>query len=89
MPLKLPAPDFGTAEQAGPKSFDVVDADDVGVAEAEDDALGAVVDEDEVVLHAATPKARIAAAPGTARARYFMVFLLFLQAVPSGDGHHD
>jgi hypothetical protein len=74
IPLKLPAPDFGTAEQAGPKftaaaAADGADADEPGPEAADGD-------EDE--LHAAALRARPAASPDTARRRYFTVISLML-----------
>jgi hypothetical protein len=70
MPVKLPAPDLGTAEQAGPKSVVAVDepladgdeeGDDADDDDDDDDAGlleedAAVEDPDE--LHAATLRAR-------------------------------
>jgi hypothetical protein len=73
IPVKLPAPDFGTEEQAGPKSI---------AAAAEDAALAglwvaaAVDDEDEP--HAAVARPRLTASPDRARRRYFISVLLIL-----------
>jgi hypothetical protein len=78
MPLKLPAPDFGTDEHAGPKLV-VVDVEPGGMAEAESDgadddaaAFGAELDGAEVLPelpHAAAPTARLAASTDPARRR--------------------
>jgi hypothetical protein len=65
MPAKLPAPVFGTEEQAGPKSF---------AALAEEAGAGAVDEADEP--HAAVARPRLATSPAEARRRYFMVFSL-------------
>src|SRR5215469_1783700 len=59
MPVKLPAPVLGTAEQAGPKSM---------AADGEDGE-----DEDAGELHAAAARARQAARTATARRRWFTV----------------
>jgi hypothetical protein len=89
IPLKLPAPDFGTDAQPVPKSVLVVAAEppDEAMAE-EDDAMGdeddAAGDEvapeaavlDPLELHAAAPIARPAARPVIARTRTFMSVLL-------------
>jgi hypothetical protein len=78
IPLKLPAPDFGTDEQPGPKSIAAAAADppaagaDEAAAGADDP--GAAADEDELEPHAAVVRARPAAIPETARRRYFTVF---------------
>jgi hypothetical protein len=70
--VKLPAPDLGTAEQAGPKSAVVAaDEDEAGADDATCEGDGA--DADPLELHAAAPMARLAASPETARRRYFMV----------------
>jgi len=85
MPLKLPAPDFGTDEQPDPKSIaaaapdpaatgaaaDPSEADDAGA-----DPAGAADEEDPLELHAAVPSARLTARPDTARRRCFMSLLL-------------
>src|SRR5216684_9341738 len=77
IPLKLPAPDFGTDEQAGPKSMAAA-APEPAAAGAEEAAVGEdddpdAADEDPLELHAAAPMARLAASPDTARMRYFTV----------------
>jgi hypothetical protein len=76
MPVKLPAPLLGTAEQAGPKS-DIPLADELVLddeAMGDDDAGVAAPVEDDVELHAAVPTARVAAMPDTAiRRRFFMI----------------
>jgi hypothetical protein len=69
IPLKLPAPDFGTDEQAGPKS--------IAAAGAEDDAFGAAAGgaaDDPLELQAASPSPRLAASADTARRRCFISF---------------
>src|SRR6201986_1758746 len=80
MPVKLPAPLFGTAEQPGPKS-DMVLADapapDAMAGEAGDpladgdvkgeEEAGAAAVLDEPKLHAAAPTTMLAATPDTAR----------------------
>jgi hypothetical protein len=84
IPLKLPAPDFGTAEQAGPKFTAAAAADPPAAdAGAEADAAGAdesepEADGDEDELHAAALRARPAASPDTARRRYFTVISLMM-----------
>jgi hypothetical protein len=65
MPVKLPAPDLGTAAQPGPKSL-------AAVAGEEDTAVGEEAGEDEDELHAAAPRLRLTARPDRARRRYFM-----------------
>jgi hypothetical protein len=83
--VKLPAPDFGTEAQPGPKS-DVVDAAapdagaigeldaGIGVLAADDDgAEAAGVLELGELLHAAAPTASPAAATDAAKMRYCMV----------------
>jgi hypothetical protein len=83
MPLKLPAPDFGTDEQAGPKFTaaaaadppdppDPADAEDAGADEPEPEAAD---EEDPLELHAASPRLATAS-PDTARRRYFISLLL-------------
>jgi hypothetical protein len=78
MPLKLPAPDFGTAEQAGPKSIAAAleeDGADEAAFAGEEAGAAAVDDEDEP--HAAVPRPRPTASPDTARRRrYFISFSL-------------
>jgi hypothetical protein len=65
MPVKLPAPDLGTAAQPGPKSL-------AAVAGEEDTAVGEEAGEDEDELHAPAPRLRLTARPDRARRRYFM-----------------
>jgi hypothetical protein len=78
IPLKLPAPDFGTDEQAGPKFIAAAapeeDAAAAGLAE-EDAGAAAVDDEDEP--HAAVARPRLTASPDRARRRYFISVLLY------------
>jgi hypothetical protein len=77
IPLKLPAPDFGTAEQAGPKSMAAAPEDDAAApGEAALDEAGAAEVDDEDELHAAVARPRLAARPVTASRRYFMSVLL-------------
>jgi hypothetical protein len=78
IPLKLPAPDFGTVEQAGPKSMAAVDGDDAAGAADEEALWAGVAAVDEVEPHAAAPRltARPATATATVRGRYFMSVLL-------------
>jgi hypothetical protein len=88
MPVKLPAPVFGTDEHPGPKSVMLADepeAPDEVVADDEDDgmgddeagAAGAVLEEGDEELHAAAPTARAAAMPDTvSRRSFFTVFSL-------------
>jgi hypothetical protein len=78
MPVKLPAPVFGTDEQPGPKSFPVVIAEDDSIGE--DDALaeeaGAAAVDEEDEPHAAVARPRPATRPVAAIRRTFMVFSL-------------
>src|SRR5271170_3323032 len=78
IPVKLPAPDLGTEAHPGPKS-DVVEAP---AAEADEAGIGALAADDdgaeaagvlELLLHAAAPTARPAAATEAASMRYCMV----------------
>jgi hypothetical protein len=89
MPVKLPAPDLGTDAQPGPKSDVVEaaapDAGEDAIGELED-GIGVLAAEDaagddgaeaagvlELLLQAAAPTARPAAATDAARMRYCMV----------------
>jgi hypothetical protein len=76
MPEKLPAPDDGTAEQAGPNGFDAVCADWVGMADAEDDDEDGLLDPELAELplepHAAAPNARPADRTAMAGTLYFI-----------------
>jgi hypothetical protein len=76
MPVKLPAPEDGTAEQAGPNGADAVCADWVGTAEAAADDEDGVLDPEfaEVPLepHAAAPNARPADRTAMAGTLYFI-----------------
>src|ERR1017187_3637711 len=82
MPLKLPAPDFGTEEQAGPKSVVVVAEPEPAAAGAEEPAAAGADEpepeavEEEVELQAAAPRPSVSARPDTARNWYFTVFSL-------------
>jgi hypothetical protein len=91
MPVKLPAPDFGTDEHPGPKSIVLAappEAPEGAAADDEDDAIGEagaaeVLDGEE--LHAAAPVARLAAMPDTAsRRRFFMVLSLVGVSLDAG-----
>jgi hypothetical protein len=80
IPVKLPAPDFGTDAQPGPKSFAAVaaEADAIG-EEAEavgEDGAAAVDEADEP--HAAVARPSPATRPLAAIRRAFMVNLLGL-----------
>jgi len=86
IPVKLPAPDLGTAEQAGPKSIAAAAREDPLAADAEDDAAGDDEPEDADELHAATPATRLTASPDTARRRYFMVSSLDIGSLGSSRG---
>jgi hypothetical protein len=71
MPVKLPAPDAGTDEHAGPNGAAIADAlgeDDAGMDEDEDGADAAVLDPLEP--HAAAPSARPAVAAAIAANLY-------------------
>jgi hypothetical protein len=72
MPVKLPAPVVGTAEQAGPKSMAA--GPDAGDAAAGGDAGAEVAggdedDDDPLELHAAALRASVTARPEVARRR--------------------
>jgi hypothetical protein len=75
MPVKLPAPVLGTDEHPGPKSLMAL-AEEPPEGMADDDEAGAdagVLDEGDE-LHAAAPRATLAAIPDTAsRRRFFTV----------------
>jgi hypothetical protein len=77
MPVKLPAPEDGTAEQAGPNGLDAVCADWVGMADAadadEDEAGDPELAEVPLEPHAAAPNARPADRTAIAGTLYFMV----------------
>jgi hypothetical protein len=83
IPVKLPAPLFGTDAQAGPKFIAVVAWDPPPAVEDaigdEDEAAGddppVSADVDELELQAAVVRARPAAIPERARRRYFTVVL--------------
>jgi hypothetical protein len=81
IPLKLPAPDFGTDEQAGPKSIAAAapEEDAAAAGLADEDAgfwvAAAVDDEDEP--HAAVARPRLTASPDRARRRYFISVFSF------------
>jgi hypothetical protein len=83
MPVKLPAPDFGTLEQAGPKSAVVVLADELLEATGADEAAaGDDVDPEAAVLELDELQAAPARATPTATPdrpisrRFFTVFSL-------------
>jgi hypothetical protein len=92
MPLKLPAPDFGTDEHAGPKSV-MADAEPDGMAEEGDDAaaFGAEPDVPDVpdappeLPHAAVPRARPVTTTEAARMRFFTVspLIVAVTSMPS------
>jgi hypothetical protein len=89
MPVKLPAPDDGTAEQAGPNGFDAVCADWVGIADAEDGVLDPELADVPLEPHAAAPNAR----PAVARAMAGILCFIFwvplsygLVNIPVGTG---
>jgi hypothetical protein len=79
IPLKLPAPDFGTVEQAGPKSvMDALAGDANAVAAGWLEAMGADEDDDAAddelpELQAAVLTARPAATMDSARTRWFTI----------------
>jgi hypothetical protein len=75
MPWKLPAPEDGTAEQAGPNGFDAVCPDWVGMADAEDgdeDGLDPELADVPLEPHAAAPNARPADRTAMAGTLYFI-----------------
>jgi hypothetical protein len=75
IPVKLPDPEDGTAEQAGPNGFDASCADWVGMADAEDEdeALDPELAEVPLEPHAAAPNARPADRTAIAGTLYFMM----------------
>jgi hypothetical protein len=83
MPVKLPAPDFGTLEQDGPKSAATAPTDELPEAiGADDDAIGddvdpaaAVLDAEE--LQAAPARATPTATPDRPSSRRFFIFSPF------------
>jgi hypothetical protein len=101
MPLKLPAPDLGTDAQPEPKLVVVADPED-GMAEAIDDELDGIADDDalagdeddadvplEPLLQATVPTASAAAATGMARMRVFMRSPLFRFFLSSSGASRD
>ncbi|HEX5303722.1 MAG TPA: hypothetical protein VFW50_42685 [Streptosporangiaceae bacterium] len=83
MPVKLPAPVFGTEAQPGPKSLAAVAADDDAIGEEADaigdeafDEAGEAAVEDAEEPHAAVARPRPATRVLAAMRRYFMVFSL-------------
>jgi hypothetical protein len=84
MPVKLPAPVFGTEAQPAPKSVVVVAAEPPAAGD-EPDAIGEEAEaagedaepdaavEEPLELQAAAPMARAAASPDTARMRIFTI----------------
>jgi hypothetical protein len=75
MPVKLPAPDDGTAEQAGPNGFDAVCADWVDAADEDEDGVpDPELAEVPLEPHAAAPNARPADRTAMAGTLYFMVW---------------
>ncbi|MGH3120341.1 MAG: hypothetical protein ACRDND_04820 [Streptosporangiaceae bacterium] len=90
MPVKLPAPEDGTAEQAGPNGFEAVCADCVGMAEAEDDDEDGAADPElaEVPLepHAAAPNARPADTTAMAGILYFIFVNSFFHGIGGTSG---
>jgi hypothetical protein len=76
MPLKLPAPDFGTDEQAGPKSMTAAAAPDPATADEAGPGEPEAADEEPPELQAAVPRARLTARPDTASRRCFISLLL-------------
>jgi hypothetical protein len=83
MPLKLPAPEAGTDEQAGPKSAavpaeDAADGADDAIDDAADDAAADgdeedAAEDDDPLEQAAAPRARPAVTADMARTRMFTV----------------
>jgi hypothetical protein len=77
MPVKLPAPVFGTEAQPGPKSLAAVAAEDDAMGEEaeaigeDDDEAGAAAVEDADEPHAAVARPRPATRPVAAIRRYF------------------
>jgi hypothetical protein len=73
MPVKLPAPDDGTFEQAGPNGAMAEPEPELAGAADDADAFG---DDDDEPLepHAAVPSATAAAMAPTARNLFFMIF---------------
>jgi len=77
MPLKLPAPDDGTAEQAGPNGFEAAWADWDGIAEeAGAEEAGFELADEPLEPQAATPNAALADSAATAANLYFIGILL-------------
>ena len=91
MPVKLPDPEDGTAEQAGPNGFEAVCADWVGMADAEDEDGVAAPELAEVPLepHAAAPNARPAVMTAIAGTLYFTVMDSLFICVDRTSGWTD
>src|ERR1700734_1455103 len=88
MPVKLPDPEDGTAEQAGPNGFEAVCADWVGMADAEDEDGVVAPELAEVPLepHAAAPSARPAVRTAMAGNLYFISDSSFIRVGDISDG---
>jgi hypothetical protein len=87
MPVKLPAPDEGTFEQAGPNGAeDVLVLAPVAAEDAPADAFGVAVGvvAEPVEPQAAAPSASPAASAVTARNLTLMIFLLLCWRTAAG-----
>jgi ABC-type enterochelin transport system substrate-binding protein len=86
MPLKLPDPEAGTDEHAGPNgAMAEPDVDAAGWAAADFVVFGADAADELLELQAAAPSASVPAIAATPRNLNFMIFLLSCVGEPLRD----